>query len=303
LSFFLGCLLCGGCILFCLCLFLQFIIGVGGCPIYIKFPVMTYRKMIISGDLHEIIEYEKIPNSKHLSHASDISRGRALLPVRHRRPDNVRAQKRALMRRVRAKIAISGAPLFISVTFSDAIKGFGESALGEGFLHDFVVWLRKTGYDVSYVAVPEFQDKNKRGTLHYHALVWGLPMSLGDVRKGRKVLSYGYERIFRFVSACWGQGFADVVRTDGSTKLAHYLSKYFTKAWLDRRFDGHRVVYYSIGFPLPVTVHNEGDDSILNLPLDDIKNIMHLGEVDNYKVRSPFHGEIKVTRYSTYLWK
>jgi len=265
---------------------------------------MTYRKMIISGDFHEIYTYEKRPFKRNVSVAQNISKGSSLLSKASRRIDNVRTQKRLLMRRVRAKIASSGAPLFVSLTFSDDLRRFDAGALGEGFFHSFVVNVRKIGFKISYVAVPEFQ---KRGTLHYHALVWGLPEQFGDVtkRKGKKVkvFSYGCERVLRVLSACWGQGFVDVVRTDGSTRLSYYLTKYFTKAWLDSRFDGHRVVYYSNGFPLPLTVHDEGDDSILSLPLDDIKKLMHLGVVDNYSFRSKFYGLIEVDRFSTELWK
>jgi len=170
--------------------------------------------------------------------------------------------------------------------------------LGGSEFHDFILRLRRVFGRVSFVAVPEFQDKKKRGALHYHTLVWGLPQSLGDIRYKKKILSYGLERTFRLIGGIWGRGFADVIQTDGSSKLSYYLSKYFSKAWLDKRFDGHRVVFYSNGFPIPLTVHDYGDDSILSLPLSEICSSLDLVEVDNYSYQSSFFGKVEVNRFT-----
>jgi hypothetical protein len=71
------------------------------------------------------------------------------------------------------------------------------------------------------VAVSEFQ---KRGAIHFHALVWGIPPSVVKA-----------ERHTRLVASIWGQGFTDMIETDGNSRLASYFAKYMKKAYLDPR--------------------------------------------------------------------
>jgi len=256
---------------------------------------MSYKKMIISGDLYEIHETEKKPQISHFR-PSTVSKGCNLFSS-VRRSDNISATKRQLMRRVRTQLQKQGAPLFISLTFEQDSQGLYPKQLGGGEFHDFILRMRKIFPQLSYVAVPEFQDKNKRGALHFHCLMWGVPLSLGDIRFKDTLLSQGLERTFRIIGGIWSRGFVDVIRTDGSPKLSHYLSKYFTKAWLDYRFYGFRVIYYSQNFPHPLIVDDYGDDSILKLPPEELLNILQLEEVDQKIYNNRFYGQIKHTSY------
>lgn len=253
---------------------------------------MPYKKMIISGNFYEHFTYQKKPEKR--TETTPYIQKRYNLFSSGRRTDNISATKKSLMRRVRTQLQKSGAPVFISLTYKRDDQGFAISWVESKEFHNFILRMRKVFPKLTYVAVPEFQ---RDGTLHFHSLMWGVPLSLGDVRYRGTLLSKGIERTLRIIGGLWGRGFADVVRTDGSSKLSYYLSKYFTKAWLDPRFYGHRVVYYSHDFPHPEIIDNLHEESILNLAPGEIKKILSLEEVDSYSYLTQFYGEINVQRY------
>jgi len=256
---------------------------------------MSYEKVIRSGSLLEYWVYERTPHQKGRTSLQNKKReGRGYRKHAERREDNIRRLVKNFRRLVRSNLVGTEPPALLTLTMLQIISLKASSRL----LTQFFVRLREYyGRDIRYIAVPEFQ---KDGTLHFHSLMWGVPLSLGDIRYRKQILSKGLERTLRIIGGLWGRGFADVVRTDGSPKLSYYLSKYFTKARLDPRFYGHRVVYYSQNFPHPLSIDDIGEDSILKLPLERIQQILKLEEVDNYSYLTRFFGEVKVNRYQTY---
>jgi len=146
---------------------------------------------------------------------------------------------------------------------------------------------REAGKGFRYLAVPEFQ---KRGAVHFHVLVWGIDQNLGCVLhryrfRGKWHIRHdcpkkkACERRLRFYSRLWLRGYADCRATDGSVKLAGYLSKYMSKAMRDFRLGGEKAYYASRNTLRPVSI---SADSLALFKLEVIQQeVIHSGELMN----------------------
>jgi len=194
---------------------------------------MGYNKVVVSGNILEIYEYDKnirlftrpkrknaVRNDRPLLDTD----GANLLQAREvgKRRDSARRARVAFGRLVRSNLVGAERPILLTLTYAENVQSL---KLGYRDFTSFVQALRyHLGQDFKYVSVPEFQ---KRGALHFHALVWGLPEAL--------VLR---ERSDRFLAKLWSKGFIFLTQTDGNEKLSHYLTKYMSKAYLDPRLKG-----------------------------------------------------------------
>lgn len=185
-----------------------------------------YKKAVLSGNYLEIFEYEKKPvirepgrpqNSKQSS-----SNGRGYRDNGKRAIFSLRRARRNFIRIARSNLAGAEKPAFLTLTFA---KNADLNYAAPHF-NRFTQRLTRAFPGIRYLAVPEFQ---KRGAVHYHVLVWGLP---------RVVILK--ERATRLISGIWGHGFIDIIETDGSQKLASYMTKYLFKAIQDIRLVGRR---------------------------------------------------------------
>lgn len=190
------------------------------------------------GDTIETTEFEKEPSKVRVS----ATRARGAI-YGERRSDSLRRARQICLRRVSAAIKEFGSPLLCTLTFrgdaSDA--AFASDALGR-----FQVRLRLRFPGSHSLFVPEISP---RGRIHFHGLVFRVSLSYGDTRKGRRIISYGEERNSRIFAKLWGQGFVDLRQTDGSYRLAHYLSKYIMKAAGNVLFNAMHLIRISQGFP------------------------------------------------------
>jgi len=176
---------------------------------------MGYKKLILSGEILETYEYEKDLNR------SKTKRG---VSSRHkrshfRRKDNVARLRKLFVRLVRSNIAKQKSPILLTLTMAQVLR---IDIAYECFSRFIKRMRNEYGQEWSYIAVPEFQ---KRGAVHFHALVWNLPESQNIAN----------ERYSRDILRLWSFGFCDVRATDGSPKLAGYLGKYMQKALHDER--------------------------------------------------------------------
>ena len=196
---------------------------------------MGYNKIISYGNTLEVYEYEKDivrlvgRTRRDVEDPVDYDGmdfgGEDPLPKRDsenemgKRSDNARRASLAFRRIVASNLDGSSLPLLVTLTYAD---NFTDLASAYKHLTAYIQALRhRFGKAFSYVLVPEFQ---KRGAVHFHALVWGLPEEL-----------FLHERETRTLSGIWGKGHIYLKQTDGHEKLAFYLTKYFTKAFLDPR--------------------------------------------------------------------
>lgn len=217
---------------------------------------MPYTKLVRSGDLVEEYVYQYEPLFKDLKKARD----RVKRSVRvSRTKDNIKAARRSFHRLVRSNlVSFRPPPHLITLTYKKNIK---DIEITNNDFNKFGKRLRNEyGKDISWISVPEFQ---KRGAVHYHMLVFGLPHE-----------THLRERSTRHIASIWTHGFADVISTDGSTKLATYLAKYMSKALHDSRLIGKRGYSASLNILRPV---------FLNTPfqVSYARNDWEIGGVDN----------------------
>src|ERR1035437_10907177 len=133
---------------------------------------MPYSKLIQSGkEYAELFQYEHEPMQRE-KRTDYIQRKREELTIDQsleRRMDNIYRAKKNFFRLVRSNINPNEKPVFITLTTVNQ----KSLPIAYGYLTEFRTRLRKIyGNTFKYIAVPEYQ---KKGRVHFHCLVWGLP--------------------------------------------------------------------------------------------------------------------------------
>jgi len=197
------------------------------------------------GTFIEITRCEKTPNSPKVRVHRSKNRNR---PVGPRRPDNIRRTQKICVRRVSSALEEFGCPLLVTLTF----KGdSSDASLANDSLRRFQVRLRDKFPLAESIFIPELSP---RGRIHFHGLLFNVPLHLGDTRKGRRIISYGTERETRELAGLWGHGYVDATQTDGSPRLAFYISKYITKGAGQVIFNAMRLLRCSRGIPKEIVI-------------------------------------------------
>ncbi|TSC60210.1 MAG: Uncharacterized protein LiPW15_88 [Parcubacteria group bacterium LiPW_15] len=202
-----------------------------------------------NGKLTEITWFEKEPPKIHLY----SPRKRHVL-FGARRPDNARRTRQICVRRVFAGLAEFGTPLLVTLTFKGDAS---DASYANDSLRVFQVRLRSKYPKAESLFVPELSP---RGRIHFHGLIFNVPLSLGDTRQGGRTVSIGDERKTRILAGIWGEGYVDATKTDGSGKLAYYISKYVTKSKNQVMFNAMRLLRISRGFPADLIIRNKFAD-------------------------------------------
>jgi len=211
---------------------------------------MAYTKIVQSGTLLEVFEYENEPLT--------TPRSNKKLKYRNtkRYTRNVWRARKSFFRLVRANVSATKRPALLTLTMREVVS------IKQGWrsFTSFAQRLRYQMPSVAFIAVPEFQE---RGAVHFHVLVWGLT--------DEQIIS---ERHTRRIALLWRHGFIDIRSTDGSPKLAGYLSKYMFKAMWDERLSGTKSYSGSRNLMRSVS---------LNTPfqVDTVKAEFDLESVDN----------------------
>jgi len=206
--------------------------------------IFIYKKY---GQIIEITEIEKERFGKVRVHASK-RRPNVYGP---RRPDNIRRTRQICVRRVFSAIEEFGSPLLLTLTFAGDAS---DASYANDSLRWFQVRLRVKFPDSQSLFIPELSPK---GRIHFHGLLFNVPLSLGDTRKSGRVVSYGEERKARILAGLWGEGYVDAIKTDGSDRLAYYISKYITKGGNRVIFNAMRMLRISHGFPKEIVIRGE----------------------------------------------
>lgn len=181
-----------------------------------------YKKVIQSGNLIEVYEYERAPTPPKLFRRKKKRSQQDAFKKRGRRWDNSHRARKAFTRLVRANMGQGAPPCLLTLTMLEITSMRQAYAEFKAFQRKLRGW----GLVERYIGVPEFQ---KRGAVHFHCLIWG------------KLCGYvDSERQTRRIQNIWALGYVDVVNTNGSSKLATYLSKYMRKAMQDPRLGGER---------------------------------------------------------------
>lgn len=199
-----------------------------------------YTKAVISGSQIELYQFEKVPlnlgrktptnrkNQRFKSQYSALFRTKA----------NAFRSKKHFERIVYVALADRGRPYFCTFTMLSTCsikKAYKEFTR-------FSYALKRKYPGSGYIAVPEFQQ---RGAVHFHALFWGID----ELAKK--------ERSNRSLQNIWGLGYVDCRPTDGSPKLAKYLSKYMLKGLFDYRLLRQKAYCRSQNMLSPVSITTE----------------------------------------------
>ena len=195
------------------------------------------------GPITEITELEKEPSKIRLSSARE--RRDVYGPRRH---DNIRRTRQICVRRLLSALEEFGPPLLLTLTFKGDAS---DAAYASDALRRFQARLRTEFDDPQSLFVPELSPRSR---IHFHGLLFNVPQSLGDKKEGRRIVSYGEERSTRVLAGLWGEGFVDATQTDGSRRLAYYISKYITKEGGETLFNAMRMLRISNGFPREIII-------------------------------------------------
>lgn len=133
-------------------------------------------------------------------------------------------------------------PTFITFTFADDVKDFKVAN------PLFTLFIRRLNYELTgseksflrYVAVPEFQDKNRGGVIHYHVVFFNLQHIWKDK-----------------LSEIWEQGNIDIKKIKHVTNIGAYVSKYMSKDFDDTRLDGYKRYFSSRKLIKPTVIQDE----------------------------------------------
>jgi len=201
---------------------------------------MGYTKILTYGNILETYEFERqLPERR--SAFRQKRNPRLFNSFRRRRPDNVHRLRKKFIQLVSANLGGKENPAFLTLTFRDNIE------IQDGYkrFHDFARAIRRTfGKGVRYIAVPEFGTRNTK-RLHYHVLIWGLSNEIIDT-----------ERKTRKIAQIWGQGYLDIIKTDGNEKLAFYFGKYLSKALYNERLAAQKAYVASRNVLRPLSLTN-----------------------------------------------
>ena len=244
---------------------------------------MGYTKIITYGNNIELYEYEKNVITirgrastrirKNLADVQDNGTdGEDSLQERKlgKRLDNGRRASLAFKRIVASNLDKSTPPLLVTITYRE---NFTDLTGAYRHFSSFIQSLRRRyGKSFKYVSVPEFQ---KRGAVHFHALIWGLPEEV-----------FLLERKTRGIAGLWGKGYVYLKQTDGSGKLSMYLTKYMTKAYMDPRLKNQKCYVASRNIKRPIvyggnfsaTLYLEQFNAMQDAIVDKTYNTSWLGE-------------------------
>lgn len=222
---------------------------------------IVYKKY---GEIIEITEFEKEVSTKIRIHHP---RKRDYVH-RPRRSDNIRRTKNICLRRVHAALEEYGRPLLATFTFAGDAS---DASFANDSLRDFQVRLRAKFLGAQSLFIPELSPK---GRIHFHGLLFNVPLHLGDTKVGGRRLKDGTERETRTLAKLWGEGFVDVLQTDGSPALAGYVSKYIAKGAGEVMFSAMRLLRISHGFPTEIVIRGQfaellRDKYAKQVPFDD----------------------------------
>jgi len=183
------------------------------------------EKIIITGHVIEIYRYEKL-NTEAQKDMSEVSEGEGLYVVENYL--KTQRNRRNAIRRMATR-NFTNDDKFLTLTFNSKCEfDIKDPKVTNVAYKKFIKRLRYIYPDIQYLAVIEFQDKYKRGTVHYHALISGLPY----VPKSQ-------------LQAIWGHGFVQINEITHVDNLGAYVIKYMNKNMFDVRLQGLNAYLYS----------------------------------------------------------
>ena len=211
----------------------------------------VYKKIVQSGDIIEIYEYEKGYLKGYQltdSEKRNIGRlkGEKSNNYEEHRKQVLQRAKKNLRRLINANIGQYGDEFtakFLTLTFKDNVQDIEQAN------YEFQKFIKRLNYycfgtkkaNLKYTCVVEFQ---KRGAIHYHVIIYNMPY----------VKANNIENL-------WGNGFIKINKIDNVDNVGAYVSEYLGNAEKgqghnieDDRLQGKKSYFSSKGLFKPVEI-------------------------------------------------
>lgn len=248
----------------------------------------TYKKVIVTGDIVEIYEFEKAPvgpsefpeknDSYDPFDLENIKVEEKKDRVEERRKQTVRDARNAARRLVLANFGTNSK--FITLTYKENITDINQTD------KDFKRFIQRFNYKfkckLKYLAVREFQ---RRGAVHYHMICdWNEELkSEKEIREYEVLLG----------EKTWGHGFVDIKNLGHVDNVGAYLIKYMTKNVAKEFFKGKKIYLCSKGLEQPKVYNSYNAQLIIDTyGLDKKKKVF----TNSYT--SEYLGEIVYSEYN-----
>lgn len=205
------------------------------------------KKLVVSGDIFELYEYEKEVFYDYKGNPSGRSSSATYEDREKNREKVLNRARRDLRRIINVNIG-----KYANITSKFVSFTFAENVIDLGFANKewrkFIKRLnRYFDKDIKYVVVPEFQE---RGAVHYHAVFFNMPYI-----PARKLFDI------------WGHGFVKINKIDDVDNVGAYICKYMRKQSVDDRLSGKKSYFCSRGLykPKEITDKNKIDELVAHL--------------------------------------
>jgi len=146
---------------------------------------------------------------------------------------NLQRVKRGIRRKVAICTQMMGSPAFVSFTYK---WKDGPQLDMQKALHDWRVFARRMKRAFPTVAFLRVPERQKSGSVHFHAAVFGLPENLPCIMQKRGKFwthscpdSRQCERKTRVLAKIWTHGFVDAQVVRSPEAIGSYISGYLTK--------------------------------------------------------------------------
>lgn len=213
--------------------------------------IEVYKKKIIaSGDILELYEYEKNVVSG-FNNSKSKGKGRKCVANDEEKLKNrelvLQRARRDLRRLINSNINMYGLDgKFVTLTFSEDITDYKKAN------REFTKFIQRLEYytekDLKYCAVPEIQkerlEKSGQAVWHYHAIFFNLPF----IRQNK-------------LMEIWEKGFVFINRIDRVDNVGAYICKYMTKEGKDTK--GIKSYFSSRNLYKPIVIKEK--DRVENL--------------------------------------
>ena len=204
------------------------------------------KKLIVSGNVVELYEYEKPvlrePQSKRIGRAGQ--NGTTDEQKRQNRRKVAMRNRKHLRRIINANFSPRRSK-FVTLTFEENITEIKEA--NKRFVSFRKRLARYLEVPLEYIAVPEFQ---KRGAVHYHMLM-NCPYIPHEV-----------------LARLWGHGFVKINCIDSVDNLGAYVTKYMTKDNDEERLAGRKSYFASYNLKKP---DETTDEEVINAAMSEMQ--------------------------------
>ena len=236
----------------------------------------SVKKVVVSSNVIEVYEYEK-----HCWYEFKGQGGR--LPKGEGESERIEENRKLTTRRAREKIRRlalcnfdAETSRFLTLTFRDG--SVDDVTNVEQCNKEFKKFIQRLKYnygDFKYIAVIEFQDKNKRGAVHYH-IMYDLPY----IKRSKLI-------------ELWGNGSVDIRKMYHVDNLGAYLTSYMLKDIGDHRLRGKKCYLTSKNLDKPILLRGQEILDVERIYQLDKKEIVFTNSYE-----SEHHGLITYKEYN-----